>query len=106
MSPLPLEAALRSGIPPTFQWPVKFCLASTAITYLLSLITGNVSQVDRVWTFLPVIYSLYYALLPYWPNYSPIPMFPTVPSELDRSLVNERNPRTLLMVTLQVGTGF
>lgn len=104
MSLLPVEAAVSSGIPQTFQWPVKFCLFSTTVTYILSLITGNVSQVDRVWTFLPVIYSLYYAFLPFWPNNAPLPLLPTVPAELDRSLVNEGNPRTLLMVTLQVGT--
>jgi hypothetical protein len=50
MSPLPPDAydSLRAGIPPTFHWPLKMCLAMSAATYVLSIITGNVSQVDRV----------------------------------------------------------
>lgn len=101
MSPLapPLP---RSGIPPTFQWPVKYCLYTTVATYVLSLLSGNVSQVDRVWTFLPVIYTAYYALLPFWPYKAPLPLFPTIPEDLDRSLQDAPNPRTLLMLVLQV----
>ena len=41
------------GIPLTFQWPVKFRIVSSLITYILSLLTVNVSQVDRL-TFLPL----------------------------------------------------
>ncbi|THH10870.1 hypothetical protein EW145_g1013 [Phellinidium pouzarii] len=90
-----------ASIPLTFRWPVAFCLSSTTTTYLLSLVTGNVSQVDRVWTFLPVIYTAYYALLPFWPNKLPIPLFPYAPEGLHRTLVNKGNPRTSLMLGLQ-----
>ncbi|KAL5504060.1 hypothetical protein ACEPAH_8133 [Sanghuangporus vaninii] len=92
----------KAGIPPTFQWPVKFCFYSILATYVLSIVTGNVSQVDRVWTFLPVIYSVYYALLPFWPKSPPLPLFPYAPEGLDRSLVNQLNPRALLMAGLQI----
>ena len=102
MSSLPDLPALKAGIPLTFQWPVKFCIYSSLITYILSLLTGNVSQVDRLWTFLPVIYSAYYALLPWWPFESPLPLFPYSPKELDRTLLNEGNPRAQLMLALQL----
>lgn len=102
MSPLPTLPLAKAAIPLTFHWPVKFCLSTTAATYFLSLLTGNVSQVDRLWTFLPVIYTAYYALLPFWPAVPPIPLFPYAPEGLHRSLVNEGNPRTALMFTLQV----
>ncbi len=94
----------KAGIPLAFQWPVKFCLSTTAATYVLSLVTGNVSQVDRLWTFLPVIYSAYYALLPFWPAVPPLPLLPYVPEGLHRTLVNEGNSRTALMFTLQVSS--
>ena len=101
MSPV-ISPPLSAGIPLTFQWPVKYCFYTTLTTYVLSLITGNASQVDRVWTFLPVIYTAYYALLPFWPYKILLPLFPTIPKDLDRTLVNEPNPRTLLMLALQV----
>lgn len=51
MAPIPeLFVLFRKGITPAFYWPVKFCVTTTAATYILSIITGNVSQVDRVWT--------------------------------------------------------
>ena len=36
----------------------------TLATYTASLITGNVSQVDRIWTIMPTLYTTYWALLP------------------------------------------
>ncbi|KAG8737684.1 hypothetical protein FRC10_007938 [Ceratobasidium sp. 414] len=57
------------GIDPTFSAPVKFCIFNIAWTFLAGEITGNVSQVDRVWTFLPVFYSAYWSLyLPLYGN--------------------------------------
>ncbi|KAJ7914858.1 hypothetical protein B0H13DRAFT_2232035 [Mycena leptocephala] len=56
------------SIPPAFEWPVQFCVFTTVVTYVLSVITSNVSQVDRLWTFLPTIYTAYFALLPLWPQ--------------------------------------
>ncbi|OBZ72701.1 hypothetical protein A0H81_07519 [Grifola frondosa] len=45
--------AVEKGIPAVFHWPVTF--------------------LDRLWTFLPTIYTAYYALLPLWPleSFSP-----------------------------------
>ena len=94
--------ASQHPIPLTFHWPLQFCFYTTTAVYLLSIITGNVSQVDRLWTFLPVIYTSYYALLPYWPQKSPFPLFPYVPEGMDRSLTSEPNQRALLMLFLQV----
>ncbi|KAJ3871497.1 hypothetical protein F5051DRAFT_499415 [Lentinula edodes] len=43
-------------------YPFSLCLFSTAVTYIASVLTSNVSQVDRLWTFLPTIYTAYFAL--------------------------------------------
>ena len=53
-----LEAAevYYNALEPSLWWPVKFCTYTTAACYILSVITGNVSQVDRVWT---VSYGLF-----------------------------------------------
>lgn len=89
---------------PTFVWPVKFCLAMTVVTYVLSILTGNVSQVDRVWTFLPTIYTVYYALLPLWPTSAPTILFPYTPDTLPASLKETYSPRALLMASMVVST--
>ncbi|KAG0697375.1 hypothetical protein DFH29DRAFT_156937 [Suillus ampliporus] len=87
---------------PMFVWPVKFCVAMTVATYVLSIITGNVSQVDRVWTFLPTIYTVYYALLPLWPSVAPTFFFPYTPDALAASARETYSPRALLMASLVV----
>lgn len=77
-------------IPPTFDQPVKFCLFNIAWTYIASLITGNCSQVDRIWTFLPTLYTAYYAAYPLldWAD----------PAMKQRGA----SPRAVLMFILQV----
>ncbi|KAK7691143.1 hypothetical protein QCA50_006246 [Cerrena zonata] len=99
-----LEAAevYYNGLEQTLWWPVKFCTYTTATCYILSIITGNVSQVDRVWTFLPTIYTAYFALLPLWPAVSSLPLFPVTPNELSRSVAQNYSPRALLMLSLVV----
>ena len=101
MSPLPISFYYR-GIPPTFQWPVKFCLSNSVAAFVLGVITGNVSQVDRVWTFLPTIYAAYYAFLPLWPTNPPFPLFPHVPELVNPAIVESFSPRALLMFSLIV----
>ncbi|RPD61025.1 DUF1295-domain-containing protein [Lentinus tigrinus ALCF2SS1-7] len=100
MAPLPWSALIYKGIPPTSQWPVKFCLYNAAAAWVLGIVTGNVSQVDRVWTFLPTIYTAYYALLPLWPTKPPLPMFPYVPETVHPEVVQRFSPRALLMFAL------
>jgi len=91
-----------SGIPPAFEYPVKFCLAITATVYLLSLVTGNVSQVDRIWTFLPAFYTVYYALLPLWPRQAILPLWPYTPVEIPSFIREDYSPRALVMLILVV----
>ncbi|KAJ3483459.1 hypothetical protein NLJ89_g12063 [Agrocybe chaxingu] len=67
------------NVPAHLDWPAQFCLLLTAGTWLASLLTSNVSQVDRLWTFLPTIYTAYYALLPLWPNEQPFLFAPVCP---------------------------
>jgi hypothetical protein len=89
-------------VPASFKWPVTFCLTSTAITYIASIVTGNVSQVDRVWTFLPTIYTAYFALLPIWPDEARIPLLPYTPKEFGSAVTGDFSPRATLMLALVV----
>jgi len=89
-------------VPPYLDWPAQFCLLVTVVTWVLSLVTSNVSQVDRVWTILPTIYAAYYALLPLWPNTQPYPLFPYAPKDLGWATVKDFSPRALLMFGLIV----
>ena len=86
-------------IPPTLHWPVNFCIFATALLYVVSVVTGNVSQVDRVWTFLPWVYTAYFAFLPLWPRNPVLPGFPYTPAEVT---FTETSPRALLMFGLVV----
>lgn len=101
MPPAVLQNALL-GIPPSLQWPVKICLYTTAASYVLSVITGNASQVDRIWTFMPTIYTAYFALLPLWPRIAPLPLFPSTPENVYPSVAHNYNPRALLMFGITV----
>jgi hypothetical protein len=40
----PHQTGFGSPIPPIFHWPVYFCTGLTTVCYVLSIITGNVSQ--------------------------------------------------------------
>ncbi|KAF7424288.1 hypothetical protein PC9H_009594 [Pleurotus ostreatus] len=98
-----------NAIPPEHRWPLHFCAFSSATTFVLSILTGNVSQVDRVWTFLPTIYTAYYALLPVWPTTSAATskfwflspnVVPYKPEDIWLQLVEDYSPRALLMLGL------
>ncbi|PCH42661.1 DUF1295-domain-containing protein [Wolfiporia cocos MD-104 SS10] len=102
MSPLPVETWLRRGLLASFRWPVKFCASTTIVAWILSLITGNVSQVDRVWTFLPTIYTAYFSLLPLWPKDAPLPLWPYAPEAIHPDIKARYSPRALLMLALVV----
>ncbi|KAJ7116322.1 DUF1295-domain-containing protein [Mycena epipterygia] len=87
------------AIPPAFEWPIQFCIFTTAATYVASIITSNVSQVDRLWTFLPTIYTTYFALLPFWPQEQPFYLVPYTPVALGIS-EGAYNPRAVMMLCL------
>ncbi|KAJ7671673.1 hypothetical protein DFH06DRAFT_1293599 [Mycena polygramma] len=89
----------KFSIPPGFEWPAQFCLFSTIATYVVSIITSNVSQVDRLWTFLPTIYTAYFALLPLWPQEQPFYLAPYTPASLGIA-PGVYNPRALMMLSL------
>ncbi|KAA1467342.1 DUF1295-domain-containing protein [Dentipellis sp. KUC8613] len=95
---------MASPLPPALVYPIKFNSAMIATTYVLSLVTGNVSQVDRLWTFLPLVYTAYWALLPLWPqsaeSKSWFNLLPYVPASADDKLVSEFSPRAVLMFGL------
>ncbi|KAK7044212.1 hypothetical protein VNI00_007933 [Paramarasmius palmivorus] len=97
MPPTPMTTI----VPPAFEWPLQFCAFVTVTTYVLSIVTSNVSQVDRLWTFLPTIYTAYYALLPILPkaHEQPFPLYPYVPASLEK-LAEEWNPRAVMMLGL------
>jgi|SRR5712671_4075096 len=101
MSPLP--PSNYQHIVALFFYPLRLWATATNTTYALSIFTGNVSQVDRVWTFLPTIYTAYWALLPLWPLNSATWRFlwPFVPEEAS-GFTRHFNPRALLILTLTV----
>ncbi|KAF8802518.1 integral membrane protein [Phlegmacium glaucopus] len=88
------------SVPPYLDWPVQFCFLLTVVTWLVSIVTSNVSQVDRLWTFLPTIYTAYYALLPLWPNTQKYLFVPYTPKDLGWVTVKDYSPRALLMFGL------
>lgn len=91
-----------SELPPGLQWPVNFMAGTTAVCYVASEITGNVSQVDRLWALLPLIYATYFALLPLWPTSSLLGVFPYLPENALAELSSDYSPRALLMLVLTV----
>ncbi|KAF7789714.1 hypothetical protein EIP86_000660 [Pleurotus ostreatoroseus] len=98
--PPPAVEELLQGIPPSLQWPVKTCVYTSIACYVLSVLSGNVSQVDRIWTFMPTIYTAYFALMPLWPSQSPLPLFPYTPEDVLPGVAQSFNARALLMLGL------
>jgi len=88
------------AISPVYEWPIKFCTFITLALYILSDISGNASQVDRLWTFLPTIYAGYFALLPLWPQSSPVFLLPYVPADVDPKVTGDFSARAVLMFGL------
>ena len=101
MSPLPASSHQDFNL--LLDYPLKLCLATTLATYTASLITGNVSQVDRIWTVMPTLYIAYWALLPLWPHGSAGwgYLSPFVPDEAAH-FARDFSPRALLMFGLTV----
>jgi hypothetical protein len=101
----PLPASIQQNFNLLLDYPLKQCLATTLATYTASLITGNVSQVDRIWTIMPTLYTAYWALLPLWPNGSAGwgYLSPYVPDEAAH-FARDFSPRALLMLALTVRT--
>jgi steroid 5-alpha reductase family enzyme len=93
-----------TDLKPLLDYPLKLCAATTVTTYGLSIITGNVSQVDRIWTFMPTLYTAYWALLPLWPtidNRGWRLLVPYVPGE-STQFARDFSPRALLMLGIMV----
>lgn len=106
MSPLVSPTMLPTDLKhlPLLDYPLELCAATTVTTYVLSIITGNVSQVDRLWPFLPTLYTAYWALLPLWPSYDNRGwrlFAPYVPAE-STYFARDFSPRALLMLGLTV----
>ncbi|KAG5350524.1 hypothetical protein C0989_010709 [Termitomyces sp. Mn162] len=91
---------LFAKVPSEYQWPVEFCAVVTVVVWVASLITSNVSQVDRLWTFLPFIYTAYYALLPLWPQEPSFFLCPYTPKSLGWATARDFSPRAVLMLGL------
>ncbi|KAF9070153.1 hypothetical protein BDP27DRAFT_1402219 [Rhodocollybia butyracea] len=90
-----------------WSYPISLCVFSTVSTYVLSIVTSNVSQVDRLWTFLPWLYNAYWTFLPLWqrePLFAPgilgtiaNGVLPWTPKELGAEL--QFVPRAILIQT-------
>jgi hypothetical protein len=101
MSPL-----IPSYLTVLLDYPFKLCAATALSTYVVTIITGNVSHVDRLWTVMPTIYSIYWALLPLWPSKNGDRwgyLVPYVPEEATH-LAHDFSHRALLMLGLTVCT--
>lgn len=102
MSPVPDSS--YQDLSSLLDYPIRLFAATAVTTYILSLITGNVSQVDRIWTFMPTLYTAYWALLPLWPRSNTAwgyLLFPYVPVEAT-DFARDFRPRALLMLALTV----
>ena len=93
---------LFNDLPVALQWPVNFMAGITAVCYVVSEITGNVSQVDRLWAILPFVYAAHFALLPLWPASSFWGILPYLPEDAPPDLSADYSPRALLMLALTV----
>ncbi|TIB18716.1 hypothetical protein E3P92_00561 [Wallemia ichthyophaga] len=82
----------------TDQLMVLACVYNTIWTYSISEITSNVSQVDRVWTILPLLYTVIPAFDLAFKTYLEAP--PSIP--LTSILYSTVNQRALLLLTLQL----
>lgn len=109
MSPLPVaKSFLEAYVPPLLHYPLKLSLSSSVCVYVASLLTSNVSQVDRLWTVLPTVYTAYFALLPLWPRMSESEtnikswIIPFVPDDMTGPAVDEFHPRALMILALVV----
>lgn len=87
-------------VPLAFEWPLQFCSFIISSTFFVSVVTSNVSQIDRLWTFLPVLYIAYYALLPLWPLKQVFFLAPFAPDALERFVIKDYSPRALLILVL------
>lgn len=99
---LPEMLELLNELPPGLRWPVGFMGGITSICYVVSEITGSVSQVDRLWAVLPFIYVTYFAFLPLWPTSSFLGVLPYLPKDAPAELSADYSPRALLMAVLTV----
>ncbi|KAG8850791.1 hypothetical protein FRB91_008788 [Serendipita sp. 411] len=79
-----------SNCDPVLHIPIYFTLFNITWTYVVGELTGNCSQVDRMWTFFPTMYTAYYALLP---------SLPFAPKDIQEAGLNYR---VCLMLALQV----
>ncbi|PWN47518.1 DUF1295-domain-containing protein [Violaceomyces palustris] len=78
----------------SFHVAITFCSFVSFYVWLMERITGNASQVDGLWTFLPVIYSLHFTFHDYLSSSSSL--FQTV------TVWNKVQPRLALMSALSI----
>lgn len=95
-------SGLLNDLPRALEWPVNCMIGATSVSYVVSEITGNVSQVDRLWPFLPLVYIAYFALLPLLPTSSFLGILPYLPEGVPKQLSADYSPRALLMLVLTV----
>ena len=52
------EPRIKRGLPTQLKQSTALLLFNIAWTFIAGEVSGNVSQVDRVWTFLPPLYTV------------------------------------------------
>lgn len=83
-----------------FHSAMAFCAVVSVYVWVMEKITGNASQVDGLWTFLPLIYSAHFTVHKYF-TYQPakLSLFGGVQHA---SIWDKVEPRLALMTTLSV----
>ena len=95
-------SGLLNDLPPALQWPVRFMAVVAAGVFVVNEILGDYSQVDRLWSFLPLFYVAHFALLPLWPKSPFLGISPYLPESAAGELTVDYSPRALLMFILTV----
>ncbi|KAK7036755.1 hypothetical protein VNI00_011421 [Paramarasmius palmivorus] len=80
-------STLMAELPPWLHYPAQVFVLATTSTYVASVVTGNASHLDRLWPFLPSIYTIYFTLLPWWPNEQKWILMPYVPEEVTKQSI-------------------
>lgn len=81
---------------------ISICGAFTVYVYVMQQLTGNASQVDGLWTFLPVIYGAHFAFQKQIAAMIDPPKLGFLSSTKGQSLAENIDPRLALMFGLQV----
>jgi len=86
----PIDGLIYKGLPPPLKSATNFLIFNVLWCFVAAQITQNYSHVDRVWSFLPTVYSILYTFYP---------LLDSAPIALQQQGVQ---PRALIITALQI----